>query len=102
MICFLSYLIKQIIFLAFGLQANAINYDLIKCDQYTIEDGLPQSFIQTIFQDEDGYLWIATQDGISKFNGYEFKNYYFDPYNIKSLGSNYAHEIKAWNKVQPV
>ena len=78
--------------------AKAINYDLVKCDQYTIEDGLPQSYIEAVYQDEGGYLWIATQDGISKFNGYEFKNYFFDPYNKNSLGSNYALEIKPWNK----
>lgn len=77
--------------------ASAIDYDLIKCDQYTIDDGLPQSYIGTIFQDPDGYLWVATQDGISKFNGYEFKNYFFDPYNENSLGSNSAREIKNWS-----
>jgi class 3 adenylate cyclase/ligand-binding sensor domain-containing protein/predicted metal-dependent HD superfamily phosphohydrolase len=84
--------------LSFGIQAKAINYDLVKCDQYTIEDGLPQSYIETIYQDDGGYLWIATQDGISKFNGYEFKNYFFDPYNRKSLASNYALEIKPWGE----
>ena len=93
-----KYLPFFVILLTFGIQVNAINYDLIKCDQYTIEDGLPQSSIETIYQDENGYLWIATQDGISKFNGYEFNNYFFDPYNIKSLGSNYVLEINKWNK----
>ena len=82
----------------FSLNITAINYDLVKCDKYTIEDGLPQSYIETIYQDNDGYLWIATQDGISKFNGYEFKNFFFDPYNKKSLASNHAFEIQQWNK----
>lgn len=86
-----------LIILSFSNQLGAINYDLIKCDQYTIENGLPQSFIENIYQDSNGYLWIATQDGISKFNGYEFNNYFFDPFNPQSLGSNYALEIKAWN-----
>ena len=84
--------------ISFSFYSIAINYDLVKCDRYTIEDGLPQSYVETIYQDEGGYLWIATQDGISKFNGYEFKNFFFDPYNKKSLSSNYALEIKHWNK----
>ena len=84
--------------ISFSFYTSAINYDLVKCDRYTIEDGLPQSYVETIYQDEGGYLWIATQDGISKFNGYEFKNFFFDPYNKKSLASNYALEIQHWNK----
>ena len=84
--------------ISFSFYSIAINYDLVKCDRYTIEDGLPQSYVETIYQDEGGYLWVATQDGISKFNGYEFKNFFFDPYNKKSLSSNYALEIKHWNK----
>lgn len=86
-----------IVFISINYYTKAINYDLVKCDKYTIEDGLPQSYIETIYQDKGGYLWIATQDGISKFNGYEFKNYFFDPFNKKSINSNYAIEIKHWN-----
>lgn len=42
---------------------------------YSIEEGLIQSQVQTITQDFDGYLWIGTKDGISKFDGLRFYNY---------------------------
>lgn len=42
---------------------------------YTVEDGLPQSVIYTIMQDNKGYLWFGTQDGISRFDGIQFLNY---------------------------
>ena len=83
--------------LLWSLQGLALgHYELLRCSHYTIEDGLPQSFVLDIFQDNEGYLWVCTQDGISKFNGYDFENYYFDPYSSNSLISNYALEISEY------
>ncbi|MEX1001713.1 MAG: two-component regulator propeller domain-containing protein [Crocinitomicaceae bacterium] len=42
---------------------------------YTVDDGLAQSQINEIIQDEWGYLWIGTESGLSKFNGLDFTNY---------------------------
>lgn len=41
----------------------------------TIEDGLAQSQITKIIQDKQGFLWIGTLGGISKFDGINFQNY---------------------------
>ncbi|MFH1321228.1 MAG: two-component regulator propeller domain-containing protein [Bacteroidota bacterium] len=41
---------------------------------YTVEDGLAQSTGNEIIQDRNGYLWIATSGGVSKFNGLSFQN----------------------------
>lgn len=38
-------------------------------------DGLPQNIITCIEQDQYGYTWIGTKNGISRFDGNEFKNY---------------------------
>ena len=43
--------------------------------QYGVNDGLPSSQVYDIYQDKNGYLWFATDRGISRYNGYEFKNY---------------------------
>ncbi len=43
--------------------------------EYTIEDGLPSSYIYDITQDEDGFIWLATEGGVSKFDGVSFQNY---------------------------
>ena len=42
---------------------------------YTVEDGLPSSEVYTAFQDSKGYMWFATDAGVSRFNGYEFENF---------------------------
>jgi len=42
---------------------------------YSAEDGLPQSSILSIIQTRDGYLWMATYEGIVRFDGMEFRIY---------------------------
>lgn len=42
---------------------------------YTIEDGLTSNSVNAVCQDTNGYVWIATRFGISRFDGVNFKNY---------------------------
>ncbi len=42
---------------------------------YTTEDGLSASNIFNIYQDKDGFIWICSTSGISRFDGLHFKNY---------------------------
>src|SRR5262245_51904058 len=52
---------------------------------YTIEDGLPRNLIRQILLDSHGYLWLVTPSGLSRFDGYEFKNYLAGDYPFLSL-----------------
>lgn len=42
---------------------------------YSTEEGLPQTQVTSICQDDDGYLWVGTLGGLAKFNGQEFKTF---------------------------
>ena len=44
-------------------------------DHVTVSDGLSQNSVQRIIQDSCGYLWLATQDGLNKYDGYSFTVY---------------------------
>ena len=52
---------------------------------FSSEDGLPQSYVYSLIQDERGYLWVGTGDGLSRFNGFVFENYTTDD----SLADNF-------------
>jgi ligand-binding sensor domain-containing protein/two-component sensor histidine kinase len=47
----------------------------IQCTQYTLTDGLVGNNIRKIIQDQQGFIWIATWDGLCRFDGYRFTNY---------------------------
>jgi len=42
---------------------------------YTVDEGLPSSEVYYALQDSRGYMWFATDRGVSRFNGYEFENF---------------------------
>ncbi len=59
---------------------------------FTIEDGLPQSQVYDMVQDENGYLWVATQGGgVARFDGSNFKIYNTS----NGLQNNYVNALFA-------
>jgi len=60
-------------------------------DNWQIPDGLPQSSAQAIARTPDGYLWVATQEGLARFNGAEFT--LFDKNNTEALSGNELDQI---------
>lgn len=42
---------------------------------FTADDGLPFNSITSIVQDSNGFLWFATEDGLSRYDGRSFKNF---------------------------
>lgn len=43
--------------------------------QYDVEDGLSSSKVYQVKQDSKGYMWFATDNGVNRFNGYEFEQF---------------------------
>jgi len=57
--------------------------------QYANEEGLHHSFIYSINQDSDGFIWLGTGEGLYRFNGFDFE--YFTTEN--GLADNFVTEI---------
>jgi signal transduction histidine kinase/ligand-binding sensor domain-containing protein len=55
-------------------------------DSWTADDGLPQNIVTAIHQSRDGYLWIATLDGLARFDGVRFT--VFNRSNSSGISSN--------------
>ncbi|WP_246255433.1 hybrid sensor histidine kinase/response regulator transcription factor [Cyclobacterium plantarum] len=55
---------------------------------YTSLDGLPQNSVLAILQDDSGYLWLGTDDGLARFDGYQFKAYKHDPDDSLTISNN--------------
>src|SRR5271155_2879266 len=43
-----------------------------RVDAFTADNGLPQNIVRGIHQTPDGYLWVATFDGLARFDGVRF------------------------------
>jgi ligand-binding sensor domain-containing protein len=59
-------------------------------ERLTIEDGLSNNSINCILQTRDGFLWIATKDGLNRYDGQSFKIFKNIPLDSTSLPENYV------------
>ncbi|MBR9976486.1 MAG: hypothetical protein KFH87_00230, partial [Bacteroidetes bacterium] len=57
-------------------------------DHFEVEHGLSQGSINALVQDAQGFLWIATDDGLNRFDGYQFLSFRPDPADEHSLLGN--------------
>ncbi len=65
----------------------------IRFGHLTTEDELSNNAITAILQDRRGFMWIGTQDGLNRFDGYRFTTYRHDPNNLNSLSNNYIEDL---------
>jgi signal transduction histidine kinase/DNA-binding response OmpR family regulator/streptogramin lyase len=54
----------------------------------TINDGLPQGYASGIVQDQDGFIWIGTRDGLARYDGREFKVFHSGDDSQAGLSTN--------------
>jgi signal transduction histidine kinase/ligand-binding sensor domain-containing protein/CheY-like chemotaxis protein len=59
----------------------------------TPDNGLSNSHITQIYQDSKGYIWIATENGLNKFDGYSFTVYSEQENDSTSLKGNYVYAV---------
>ncbi len=85
----------KLLVLAFLLNfLSIVNSQNLKFKHYTIDEGLSQSVVNCVYQDKDGYIWVGTQNGLNKFNGYDFVNYVHNPNDTNSISDNWVYDIK--------
>lgn len=57
---------------------------------FTTQQGLPQSSATVLAQDGEGFIWVGTQGGLARWDGYRFRNYLPIPNDPTSLPDNYV------------
>jgi signal transduction histidine kinase/ligand-binding sensor domain-containing protein/AraC-like DNA-binding protein len=71
----------------FSLQGQKINEN-ITFEHSPLSDGLPQTSVNTIVQDQVGFIWLGTHDGLIRYDGYEQRVFKGEPNNPNSLSNN--------------
>ncbi len=71
--------------------------EYINFKHITIENGLSQSNAQTIYQDSQGYVWIGTNEGLNRYNGFSMKVYKTDKNKKNTIVNNYILSLQEDN-----
>ena len=89
---FLTLLLFAVCFVTAGAFAQRKSIKQYVHEVWTTENGLPQNSASSIVQTRDGYIWFATQEGLARFDGVEFR--VFDRTNTKELPSSWFVRMK--------
>jgi two-component system, sensor histidine kinase ChiS len=60
-----------------------------RVDPVELPGDIAGNSVNNMVQDKEGYLWFSSQDGLHRFDGFQFKSWHHDPQNPKSLSSSY-------------
>ncbi len=88
-ICRPSVKQKVIMWLLLTLSVGAFaDTGVVRFRQFSTTEGLPNSMVHQVAQDEDGFIWIATYFGLYRYDGYELRPFKSDAENPTLLPSN--------------
>jgi PAS domain S-box-containing protein len=66
-------------------QARLADYRNLIFDRLGTESGLSQAAVSSIAQDAEGFIWVGTQEGLNRYDGYSFKTFYHLDHDPSSL-----------------
>lgn len=85
----LALLLSIVSFLQTGILCKAEDQEKsLQFSHLRSEDGLSQNAVYAIEQDEYGFIWFGTYDGLDRWDGHRFKRYRHDPFDKNTLISN--------------
>ena len=88
---FIGLLVLNILFSIFAYAIE--NTETLKFTHYTTKEGLSQNSTYSITQDNQGFIWVATQDGLNRFDGREFVQYRKNNANPHSIADNFIRKV---------
>ncbi len=65
----------------------------VRFQHLTIESGLPQNFIDCIYQDRNGFIWVGTWSGLARYDGYNFDVFRQDTKDNSTISNNYVYSV---------
>jgi len=74
-------------------EAAKAQFSSFAFERFTIEDGLSNNSINAVLQTSDGFLWVATKDGLNRFDGQNFVIFKHNPNSEYSLPENYVMSL---------
>jgi serine phosphatase RsbU (regulator of sigma subunit)/ligand-binding sensor domain-containing protein len=97
---FKSRSVTQLFFVILSFVLTTSNYaqENFVFENFSIPQGLSNPTINCICEDKYGFLWLGTNDGLSRYDGYEFKVYKNNPSDSTSLPGNSIRTISEDNE----
>ncbi len=81
----LSRALNMLVVCIFTISSLLAQTEKIAFEKYGVAEGLPEEVATNFVQDKQGFIWIGTQNGLAKFDGYNMKVFRANPDNPDGL-----------------
>ncbi|MBS4028002.1 MAG: hypothetical protein KGZ58_05120 [Ignavibacteriales bacterium] len=89
----LLLIIIPILCSSYTLLFSQLRHDQFQFEHLTIDEGLSQNTITSILQDRQGFLWIGTQDGLNRYDGFSFRVFKHNRKDSRSISNSYIRTL---------
>ncbi len=79
--------------IALFFSASSFATPPLSVQRYSLEEGLSQQAVIAIVQDSEGFMWFGTEDGLNRFDGYEFRQLRHDRGDLKTLPNGFISAL---------
>lgn len=87
------YFLFIVFSITIGLNSGLCQPLVLKFKHITDEQGLSNTSVESIFQDNRGFMWFGTLDGLNRYDGYKITVYSSNPKDTNSISDNAVHCI---------
>lgn len=84
---------KTLFFVALLWSMLSFGQSDFRFQHFTTSDGLPENTGEALLQDNNGFIWIGTQNGLARYDGYQFKVYKHQSDNTSSISNNHVQAL---------
>ena len=89
----IRFKLLSIMLLSLCIEISNAQLNTLKFERISIEQGLSQSSVKGIYQDNRGFLWIGTAEGLNRFDGFNFEVYKMDKSDSAAISENWITAI---------
>ena len=82
----------SLFYILFILSLNAQSNNRF-LEKIGIQNGLSSNYPSSIIQDSKGFIWIGTNNGLNRYDGYQSKVFKYDPNNINTISDNWITSL---------
>ncbi len=79
--------------LFFGIDLFNLHAHYLDVDRYSIDDGLSNNTVTDVVQDQQGFMWIGTHNGLNRFDGLHFKKYKSHDHKPGAISNNIIRSL---------
>ncbi len=86
-------MIWLIIFIISIRESSSQSFPELQFEHITVKDGLSNNNVTSIVEDKQGFIWVGTSNGLNRYDGYRFKQYYHSNTDSNSLINNSVQRL---------